>query len=184
MISIADLTDWLNAGPEPLTQAERDRLASLERAAVAHCQEVTGQYLGPSTTGDDYDEPVEITEVLHWHGGVLPLRNEPIGVILLEQWDGGAWSEIASDGFWVDGPHIYFGTPPIASRFRATYNAGFQVDATDRTVWAAPEDIKQAVRMLVAHWYLNREAVVVGSTSAEVEIAVRALLRAHTRAAV
>lgn len=39
-----------------------------------------------------------------------------------------------------------------------------------------PEEIKQAIKMVIGHWRRNPEAVLVGSISKEVEFAVRALL--------
>jgi uncharacterized phiE125 gp8 family phage protein len=46
--------------------------------------------------------------------------------------------------------------------------------------WVSPEAIpaaiKQAILMLVGHWYLNRESVIVGQTSKEIEFATSMLL--------
>lgn len=42
--------------------------------------------------------------------------------------------------------------------------------------WQVPASIRQAARMLVAHWYDNRGAVVVGVTTAELEHAVSSLV--------
>lgn len=39
-----------------------------------------------------------------------------------------------------------------------------------------PDGIKMAMRLLVGHWYANREAVVVGTISTSLDIAVAALL--------
>ena len=39
-----------------------------------------------------------------------------------------------------------------------------------------PKSIKQAMFLLIGHWYENREAVVIGSTTKEIEFAVKALL--------
>jgi uncharacterized phiE125 gp8 family phage protein len=41
---------------------------------------------------------------------------------------------------------------------------------------AAPAPLKVAVLMLVGHWYRNREAVVTGTTTAEVPMAVQSLI--------
>lgn len=49
--------------------------------------------------------------------------------------------------------------------------AGF--GATHESV---PEELKQAILLLVAHWFENREAVLVGSASKEVEFAVQSLV--------
>ncbi|KPX09496.1 hypothetical protein ALO75_200090 [Pseudomonas syringae pv. coryli] len=38
------------------------------------------------------------------------------------------------------------------------------------------KDVQQAVLLLVGHWYANREAVVIGTITAEVPLAVERLL--------
>lgn len=47
-------------------------------------------------------------------------------------------------------------------------------------IYAVPKSVKQAMMMLIAHWYENREAVIVSgyrpSVGAEIDFAVRALL--------
>lgn len=55
-----------------------------------------------------------------------------------------------------------------------TYTAGYGAAAT-----AVPQRVKQAIMLLVAHWYESREAVIVGRTgnmSKEIEFAVHNLL--------
>lgn len=39
-----------------------------------------------------------------------------------------------------------------------------------------PEKVKQAIRLLIGHWFENREAAVLGAISREIEFAVHALL--------
>jgi uncharacterized phage protein (predicted DNA packaging) len=41
---------------------------------------------------------------------------------------------------------------------------------------ALTKDVRQAVLLLVGHWYANREAVVIGTITAEVPLAVDRLL--------
>lgn len=42
---------------------------------------------------------------------------------------------------------------------------------------AVPKKVKQAILLLIGHWYMNREAAINGSVSKEIEFAVHALLR-------
>lgn len=42
-----------------------------------------------------------------------------------------------------------------------------------------PENVKHAIRMVVGHWYRNREAVLTGSISKEIEMGVDALLESE-----
>src|SRR5690606_1240366 len=55
---------------------------------------------------------------------------------------------------------------PIRIEYTAGYGAAEKV----------PERVKQAMLLLIAHWYENREAVVVGAVGRSVELAVDALL--------
>lgn len=54
----------------------------------------------------------------------------------------------------------------IAIRF----NAGWPTQAK------VPATLTQAIRMLVSHWYENREAVLVGTNSKEIELGVNSML--------
>ncbi len=54
----------------------------------------------------------------------------------------------------------------ITIRFDCGYGAAADV----------PESTKQAMRLLIAHWYENREAVLTGTISKEIEFAVDSLL--------
>jgi uncharacterized phiE125 gp8 family phage protein len=57
------------------------------------------------------------------------------------------------------------------------YNA---ICVTYKAGWAAaadvPKSIKQAVLLLVGHWYENREASIVGAIAREIELGIQALL--------
>lgn len=57
------------------------------------------------------------------------------------------------------------------SAINVQYVAGYGAAAAN-----VPQEIKQAILLLVAHWYENREAVLVGSISKATEFAVNALL--------
>lgn len=76
------------------------------------------------------------------------------------------------------------------ARLRPTYGQAWpatrwQVNAVSITFvcgYGTPADVpemaKQAIRLLVGHWYANREAVLVGMISKEIEFAYEALLNA------
>lgn len=156
MISTADLQDWMKAD-----DVDAPVLRRLEESAVQSVQKETGHYYGVTATQ---------TEIIRFKGWPLQLKNVPIGGVItsLEQWDGSAWSLVASTNYYVDGsfiwqnasyiwPPSYYFYPPQVLRFRAIYSAGYTVDALDADVWPAPADIQQAVRGCVAYWFEHRE---------------------------
>jgi uncharacterized phiE125 gp8 family phage protein len=176
VISDAELLDYARPvnGDDDLPTLRR-----LERAAVAHVQARTGRYFGHES---------EIIEYIPRRGNALLLANEPIGdSLVFEYWDGSAWSEVAADAYTIDGKTVRFTATGWSyvtgpTRYRATYDAGYAEVDGDST--EAPEDVKQAVLLLVGHWFENREAVVVGQTGSAIDMAVDALLAPHTQVAV
>lgn len=170
MIADEDLVEWVKAD-----ESETLLLRSLERAAVATVEHRTGRYWGPVT---------DISEVRVWRGW-LELSTEPIDEVLtLEGRDNGAWSTLSSGDYYLSGRFVRpIGrwSPGWDAPIRATYSGGYPLIAGNPDEWDAPEDIKDAVRLLVAHRYLNREAVVVGAGAAEIPQGVEALIRDHKR---
>ena len=67
--------------------------------------------------------------------------------------------------------YAYPSTAVIDDAVRIAVVAGYANQA------AVPEMAKHAIRLLVAHWYENREAVVNGTISSDVKLTVEALLR-------
>jgi len=61
-------------------------------------------------------------------------------------------------------------TLPVAGAVRVTYDAGHGEDRP------APSCAVQAIKLLIGHWYENREAVVNGTISSQVDLAVEALI--------
>lgn len=178
MITDADLVTWLRAKPDDI-----ETLRRLERAAISLIQKKTGRYFGPET---------EVTEYVNWRGWPMALSNEPIDGTLtsFKSWDGTAFSDVDASSYYLQGSFIYWNsrTPisplTIPTRYQVVYQAGYaQLD--DENAWEAPENIQQAVLLLVGHWYENREAVVVGdSATDELPLSVSALLDPDTRIAV
>lgn len=76
--------------------------------------------------------------------------------------------------------HIGVITPAVDQTWPATQN---RIDAATITFVAGygargvvPRGIKQAMLLLCAHWYENREALLVGSVSKELELSVQSLI--------
>lgn len=72
-----------------------------------------------------------------------------------------------SEGYNATWPATY-GT---ANDVTVTYLAGHSTASA-----SVPANVKQAVRMLVGHWYRNREAVLTGTISKDIEFGLEALL--------
>jgi uncharacterized phiE125 gp8 family phage protein len=176
MISTDDLKDWMKAEDSDLPT-----LRSLEEAAIKAIEKMTGRYLGVTAA---------VTETIRFRGFPLALANDPIGGVIttLEQWDGSAYSTVAATDYYVWGSFVFsegvWESLTAPSRFRVTYQAGYTVDPLDQDVWDAPADLKQAVKLLVGHWFENREAVVVGTITSDVKMSVEMLVAPHTRVAV
>jgi hypothetical protein len=64
-------------------------------------------------------------------------------------------------------------TAVTSTTFTATFA---QSHASGCLINCVPETIRTAMRLLVGHWYENREATVVGTTAAELPLAVESLL--------
>lgn len=62
---------------------------------------------------------------------------------------------------------------------RTIYDTAVPSDDTDGIIDNA--SIDQACLLLIGHWYANREAVVIGTITAEVPLAVQALLQPYRR---
>jgi len=56
-----------------------------------------------------------------------------------------------------------------------------EVEPNDPSEMAFTADVEQAVRLLVGHWYANREGVVVGEVSSQLELGVERLLQYRKR---
>jgi uncharacterized phiE125 gp8 family phage protein len=147
-------------------------IAALILAAEGVCESKTGRTLGPSTviyTLDYFDDPIR-------------LPRSPVVAVASVKYvnDAGTLTTISSGNYRV----TYNSTPgriepdydyswptpkPVSECVEITYTAGFDIDFV-------PADIKQAMLLLVGHWYENREQVVIGMSVAELPAAVDMLL--------
>lgn len=66
--------------------------------------------------------------------------------------------------------------PDGATALRITVTAGWPGDGNSPEGWSGPASLKQALKLLVGHWFANRETIVVGTGAAELPFAVKALL--------
>lgn len=148
MISTAELLSWTKA-----EAVDTDLLRSLERAAIATVENRTGRYFGVTAAQVEYRR---------WRGATLELRATPAGAVTIEYRDGSAWAEADTSTFYAVGRFIRAaGTVAwtTGTDLKISYTGGYTVDGVDANVWAAPEEIKDLVRTIVALRYLYREGV-------------------------
>ena len=147
------------------TDERRGLVEGFERAAVAFLDGYTGR-LGRCILRQKW---------------ALPLIGNPEAVFLpfpdcrefaIEQRDDqGAWSPV--DGVTVTRMEDYallVDLPPDQTGLYLTCWAGWE------TAEDVPENLKQAVRLLVAHWFDNRAAVATGQTPHHAPLAVDAMI--------
>lgn len=155
ILDVGEMKDFLKLNPD---NDEDELLSSLIIAAREYCESRTGRTLAIT----DYtltikDPPAELK---------LP-RPRIISVesVLL---DGG------SVEYSVDNGTLRFDSE-LSGTLTVNYRAGYTT---------CPESIKTAMRMLIAHWYVHREAVNIGSgaasaNTAPMEMAVNAILNQY-----
>lgn len=91
---------------------------------------------------------------------------------------------LANTEYTVDAKSVPGRVVPVYGKtwppFRFVPNAvAIEFDAGWDDAASVPEPIKQAVKMLAAHWYENREPVSIGSTPFELPMAVESLLATY-----
>jgi hypothetical protein len=177
MVPLAELLTHARA-----SDADADLIVAYEAAAVQHVQRLTGRYFGP---------PAERTEYVAGEGQrELILVNDiaPEGTVAVVM-DGTA---VPAEDFEIRGRRLRhvsgWGHPGYAAAdLVVTYTAGYAVtqpaDDYDDPIAdvAAPDDVRQAVRLLVAHWYEFRIPVALGTVAPEVAAGLRDLLAPWVR---
>jgi len=150
---------------------EDTTITALLDAAVAHVSDYCNRHFTVSTQAIFYLE--------RWRPASLafgPVSN----ISSVNYYDtAGVYQTLSSDKYYTeerkDGPwRIYFHDVPDLEEYNAQ-----PVRITVTCGLAATSNVKHAVRMLVAHWYENRRAVVTGAVPVEVPMAVTAILNSE-----
>lgn len=102
--------------------------------------------------------------------------------------DAGVTQTVAPEGYRVDDANVPGWVVPVATGWpvagdtinavRVRFRAGYEGQETDSPPGpnGVPAPIKAALKLLVGHWYANREAVNVGNIVSDLPWAVSALL--------
>lgn len=171
MIELFELKEHLRLPPDH--DSEDAYIVGLELAAVQAIQNETRRFFGPTeeVTEEIYsgagDDVIWLTEI----PGTTP------DTITVETWNGTEWEETDAADYEIDGFALYHKTAIWDNgrrNIRVTYERGY---APGEEPWP----IRQAVLLLVGHWYQNRENVVVGTIVQELPQGVRALVAPYRR---
>lgn len=145
------------------TSADDALVATLIEAAVAHVERITGTRFNATS----YNRLISSVD------GPVVLTPHPVtAVSAIEQVSGATVTNVAAF-FDVDLTARPAKVVPVerlalqtGERLRITYTAGFAT---------IPADLRLGVLQLVAHWYDNRQAAVVGAVSGPVALTMKTL---------
>lgn len=156
--------------------AEQPLVESLISAATARVQSITGRSI------------MERTLQQYWHGwpGRFLLRGAPVSAVSAVEYQAteGVWSTLDTALYHPDlvatPPRIWWdrdaSAPDLAeipNSVRATFVAGY-ADAD-----SVPRDLRQALLLLIGHWYENREAGNLGQVLEMIPEGFDAVLAPH-----
>lgn len=164
VISLADIKEFLRVDHDD----EDTTIGALLDTAVAHVSDYTNRSF---LTGGE-----AVFWLNRWRPAALAFG--PIKSIThVKYYDtAGVLQTLSTDKWYLDGVKdnttiIYFHDVPDLEEYNAK---PVQITAT---VGSTPTpNIKHAVRMLCAHWYENRRAVVTGTVATQIPMAVESLL--------
>jgi len=153
--------------------AEDDLISALITTAREYCEKFTGRSLAEQTVEYYLDRFPCADEI---NLPMPPLQS----VTSVKYTDSdGIETTMPTDAYLVDavaGRVVlpYYGvwpsfTPYTVNPVKIRYVAGYTTDV--------PKSIKQAMLLLIGHWYMNREAT--GDATGQIAFAVRALLSMH-----
>lgn len=146
------------------------------QAAVAHVEYRTGRAVAATTWQQSFDG--FCTDTIKVPFG--PVVAASVSVAYLDI--NGDAQTIGAEGLLVDASSV----EASVSAFSGSWPATDQTAANVTLSWVSqpetcPPELIVAVLMLAAHWYNQREAVVIGTITAEVPMAATALIQSQRR---
>lgn len=153
------------------------QIGVLIAAARSHIEEVTGVYFAEQTLELIFDA---------FPYSELQLRGPVISVESVKYDDVDGYEQTVDPAnYWLDATNSPGWIVPVADAWPATITAvnsvrvRIVVGYEDPT--HIPASIKAAILLLVGHWYANREAVVIGKSTADLPMGVAALIAPFRR---
>lgn len=147
---------------------EDDLIEQIIAAAREYCENITGRALKPCKIVA-YPESTTERQRLPWI---------PVGAVekMERRLETGEYQEMDAAEYEVDpagGTLRVFAAGSETTGYRLTYQAGY----ASKDV---PPLIRQAMLMLIGHWYQNRESVQIGAVaSIEIELSTRNMLKQY-----
>jgi uncharacterized phiE125 gp8 family phage protein len=92
----------------------------------------------------------------------------------------GAATELSEDDYEFDAADYSVTLDPVsgAARYEIDFTAGYGAAGTD-----VPQPLRQAIRLLVTHWYEHRSALTLGDDAAATPLGYRELIAPYRRMA-
>ena len=148
---------------------EDDLLCRMITAAREYCEKYTGRSLASKTV--EYGIDSFHSEISLPYGPVASVES-----VKYKDSNGNETTMTENTDYLVDtdGGRIILPKGKSWPSFTPYPYTPIKIAYTVGTV--APEGCKQAMLLLIGHWYANRESVLVGSISKEIEYATKALL--------
>ena len=148
---------------------EDTTITALINAAVQHCQDYTNRHFVASNF------TLSLDAFYNCEFSTSPI-NTITGVTYKDV--ANATQTLSTSKYWYDTKRepgrINFDSPPD------TYEDDFNTVTISGTLGAAPaQPVVHAIKMLVAHYYENRRAVITGTTTVEIPLGVAALLNPY-----
>lgn len=173
MIDTAKAKAWLK-----VEHADEDALiAGLVNSAVAHIEAITGKFLSPKAfTQTLRGFPVQSPYLVKLHRG--PVTG--ITSVAYDPSDGSVEATVLNFRLAEGHGRFFNGTlqPAFGERWPGALAGAGTVRITGTAGYAEGEapELDTACLQLVAHWYLNREAVATGTIATELPMTVKALI--------
>jgi hypothetical protein len=178
VLSLADAKEFLRV--DHATSAEDDVITAYINAAVSYCENYCSKLFDQRAVNfylSDFEKfifpysDVQVTSVNYRKGYTENYDNELTSGTKYVQYGGTpSWIKFINVDWYAeasqDDPY------PLS----VVANVGNFQHLDDPTGYTPPESVKQAVRMLVGHYYEQRTATVVGSIVSSVPMGVHALL--------
>lgn len=154
-----------------LDDSEDELIAILRDAAIEYVERHCGVKLGPQTGLTWKADCLPSTPSAHVDLAVRPVTG--ITSIAWQDGDGAAVAGVLADFRFSEGgmlrPVVGGSWPSnIGGEVVVTFDAGYAADE-------APRSLLSAVKLMLGHLYMNREAVIVGTISGEAPLGVAAL---------